>query len=149
MKKFTLILICGHLLFSVINASLISGGNGVSVAGRMNREGLTSTVIKTQQLSDDDPRKISSDLFQDDQSLSDEERKNDDTHFRLYYKSNSPGRSLSHELEHRYLKNPNALFQQRFQENSPFLNINEPNYAYEKNKQTLLNLQYHSNPDTG
>lgn len=34
-------------------------------------------------------------------------RKNDDSHLRLYYKSNSPERSVSHELEHRYIKNPN------------------------------------------
>lgn len=34
-------------------------------------------------------------------------RKNDDSHLRLYYKSNSPGRTISHELEHRFIKNPN------------------------------------------
>lgn len=31
---------------------------------------------------------------------------NDDSHLRLYYKANSPGRTVSHELEHRLIKNP-------------------------------------------
>lgn len=53
---------------------------------------------------------------------------NDDSHLRLYYKSNSPGRSVSHELEHRFIKNP--VYQQYnhhrlTQETNNLNNLNE------------------------
>ena len=40
-------------------------------------------------------------------------RKNDDSHLRLYYKSNLPGHTISHELEHRLIKNPNYQLNDR------------------------------------
>jgi len=88
--------------------------------------------------------------------------KNDGSHIRLYYKSNSPDRSISHELEHRLVKNPTYQFNTgRAQQTDDF---NLPLYKnslqndqiqgiantmrpelYNKNKQTLLNLHYHGN----
>ena len=164
MKKLFYFLLCTQLIY-LISASIITSGNGLSVAGRLNREGISSTVIKTQHLNEEDQRRavVNPDLttsFADDTSSSNENR-NDDTHFRLYYKSNSPGRSLSHELEHRYYKNPNNLLQtQRFQQptyqdklNAFFDSLEQVknNYAnnFNKNKQTTLNLHYHGNPELG
>jgi hypothetical protein len=88
--------------------------------------------------------------------------KNDGSHLRLYYKSNSPDRSISHELEHRLVKNPTYQFnsgrvQQIDDFNSPLFKNNFQNDQlqgiantvrpdlYNKNKQTLLNLHYHGN----
>ena len=102
--------------------------------------------------------------------------KNDDSHLRLYYKSNSPSQSISHELEHRFVKSPNYRFDQRInQENTNFqpkLNAEFGNpsamfgqnmqFAAQpqdqqnlfldstgKNKQTMLNLHYHGNSFQG
>ena len=51
------ILVISQLLF-VLKANLIASGNGVSVAGRLNRGSLSSTVIKTQQqLNEDDQQR--------------------------------------------------------------------------------------------
>ncbi len=133
-------------LFFVLKANLIASGNGVSVAGRLNRGSLSSTVIKTQQqLNEDDQQRISNQSPDLSTSFDDIEndRKVDDSHFRLYYKSNSPGRSLSHELEHRYFKNPSNSLKNRYQEASPYQARLNPfllqdnkmyaNYGYNKN----------------
>jgi hypothetical protein len=83
----------------------------------------------------------------------------DDSHLRLYYKSNSPGQSISHELEHRYVKSPNYKFTEdttnfrpgsNFVQNSAFSQAanDQPNIfldSNDKNKQTMLNLHYHGN----
>ena len=87
----------------------------------------------------------------------------DDSHLRLYYKSNSPSQSISHELEHRYVKSPNYKFTQEttnfrpssnFVQNSPFSQAanDQPNIfldSNDKNKQTMLNLHYHGNSFPG
>ena len=88
--------------------------------------------------------------------------KNDGSHIRLYYKSNSPDRSISHELEHRLVKNPtyqfnsgrvqpiddfnSLLYKNKFQNDQlqAIANTVRPE-LYNKNKQTLLNLHYHGN----
>lgn len=158
--KLILFLISSQLVL-LINANIITSGNGVSVAGHLNRDGLSSTVIKTQQLNDEEQRRnlVQTDLASSfaDETL-DNERKNDDTHFRLYYKQNSPGRSLSHELEHRYFKNPNSA-RQRYQENVPYqaklnsfislnnLDQNDKMSSYINQNYGLLH--YQSNPDLG
>lgn len=91
--------------------------------------------------------------------------KNDDAHLRLYYKSNTPDRSISHEMEHRLVKNPVFQYNQQAgqQQNSfqPKYNTQfdlsyfdprgnilplQQNFGFEpKNRQTLLNLHYHGN----
>lgn len=98
-------------------------------------------------------------------------RKSDDSHLRLFYKSNSPERSISHELEHRLLKNPNIQYMSRIHPQSNFqakfhnpfsINYLDPrsnilssfksNDFFEspnRNKQTLLNLHYHGNSIPG
>lgn len=97
-------------------------------------------------------------------------RKNDDSHLRLFYKSNSPDRSISHEMEHRLLKNPNIQYVNRIQPESNFqakflpqytMNYLDPRIfsafkpnndliqAANRNKQTLLNLHYHGNSIPG
>ena len=139
------ILVISQLLF-ILKANLIASGNGVSVAGRLNRGSLSSTVIKTQQqLNEDDQQRNSNQSPDLSTSFDDIEndRKVDDSHFRLYYKSNSPGRSLSHELEHRYFKNPSNSIKNRYQEASPYQTRLNPfllqdnkmyaNYGYNKN----------------
>ena len=85
----------------------------------------------------------------------------DDSHLRLYYKSNSPSQSISHELEHRYVKSPNYRFNQdvaTFRPNSNTQNIQfSPPVDQQsiyldtngKNKQTMLNLHYHGNSFQG
>ena len=87
----------------------------------------------------------------------------DDSHLRLYYKSNSPSQSISHELEHRYVKSPNYKFTQEtsnfrpnsnFGQNGPFSPVvnDQPNIfldSTDKNKQTMLNLHYHGNSFQG
>ena len=88
--------------------------------------------------------------------------KNDGSHIRLYYKSNSPDRSISHELEHRSVKPPpyhpnnrrahhipdlnSPLYKNNFQSDQlqTIANTGRPG-LYNKNKQTLLNLHYHGN----
>ena len=100
-------------------------------------------------------------LFDDDSI-----RKNDDAHIRLFYKSNAPGRSVSHELEHRFIKNPNYQYNERVRQDSlnrmnpytsyqsqPYWNNNNNNNLYNnvyqedpiKDKQTMFNLHYHGN----
>jgi hypothetical protein len=83
----------------------------------------------------------------------------DDSHLRLYYKSNSPSQSISHELEHRYVKSPNYRFSQEttnfrpntnFGHNAPFnQGANDQSNIFldssDKNKQTMLNMHYHGN----
>lgn len=59
---------------------------------------------------------------------------NDDSHLRLYYKVNSPGRSVSQELEHRIVKNPN--YQQ----------YNHHRYVQETNNNNLNGFNYYQ-PD--
>lgn len=97
-------------------------------------------------------------------------RKNDDSHLRLFYKSNSPDRSISHEMEHRLLKNPNIQYVSPIQPESTFQTKFSPQYsmnyldprlfsafksnndlvqAANRNKQTLLNLHYHGNSIPG
>ena len=101
--------------------------------------------------------------------------KNDDSHLRLYYKSNSPSQSISHELEHRFVKSPNYRYESQqqgagnFQSKldfaappAPFAPLNNMQFvqpaaeqqnlfldANGKNKQTLLNLHYHGNSFQG
>jgi hypothetical protein len=92
-------------------------------------------------------------------------RKNDDAHIRLFYKSNAPGRSVSHELEHRFIKNPNYQYNERVRQDSlnrlntysyqpqSYWNnnnlYNNANNMYQddsmKDKQTMFNLHYHGN----
>lgn len=60
---------------------------------------------------------------------------NDDSHLRLYYKVNSPGRSVSQELEHRIVKNPN--YQQ----------YNHHRYIQETNNNNNLNGYNYYQPD--
>ena len=79
----------------------------------------------------------------------------DDSHLRLYYKSNSPSQSISHELEHRYVKSPNYRFSQETANfppnNVPFnQGANDQSNIFldssdNKNKQSMLNLHYHGN----
>ena len=61
--KLIFFLISSQLVL-LINANIITSGNGVSVAGHLNRDGLSSTVIKTQQLNDEEQRRnlVQSDL---------------------------------------------------------------------------------------
>ncbi|RNA29815.1 hypothetical protein BpHYR1_029248 [Brachionus plicatilis] len=99
-------------------------------------------------------------------------RKNDDSHLRLFYKSNTPDRSISHEMEHRLMKNPNIEYVNRIHPGSSFqpkfhtqfsMNYLDPRtqifsafkpnndlfQATNRNKQTLLNLHYHGNSIPG
>jgi len=160
------------------NASLISRGDGVSVTGRLNQDGLSSTVIKTQQLNGPDQAQL--------MSTGNNDAKNDDAHFRIYYKANAPGRSVKHEMEHRFYKNPNFLSttpsEQQYQSNpgfNPLLNLlqqqqpqqqqlplayssfidnlnsnalNSASYSNRPNnndRSTMFNLHYHNNYDYG
>jgi len=140
-------------------ASLISRNDGVSVTGRLSHDGLSSTVIKTQQMNSLDQNR------QPNSQPRTYNAKNDNSHFRLFYKSNSPGRSIKHEMEHRFYKNPNFQMnppqQPQYLPNgyNPFLNmLNENSYpqntqnigqniGQDNDMSTMLNLHYHDNPD--
>ena len=150
-----------------LNARIISRNNGVSVSGRLNNNGLSSTVIKTQQLNGVD-NSIRQNTNQGNQAFNSNSlgAKNDGSHFRLFYKSNSPGRSIKHEMEHRFFKNPNFLmnenqampgFQQFQYQNlrpNPLFNFNNigqekqpSNYGNIYGTQNAPNGQYRSNAD--
>jgi hypothetical protein len=76
------------------------------------------------------------------QSIFDDNKfgKNDDAHLRLFYKSNAPGQTVSHELEHRFVKNPNFQYNERLRQDvlnnndlssnpnrySPYLSAQQP-----------------------
>ncbi len=96
-----LISVCCAFSLQAARANIISRGDGVSVTGRLNQDGISSTVIKTQQLNSPDQNPL---LPTTNNGV-----KNDDGHFRLFYKSNAPGRSVKHEMEHIFYKNPNFL----------------------------------------
>ena len=164
-------------VISYTNAGILNNGNGVDASDRLNRDGLTSTLIKTQQLNDDSRLRsnmIDSGVDSSLQSLNDplsneNDRKNDNSHFALYYKSNSPGRLVTSELEHRFRKNPNF-----YSPNAYYMKVNSlqnfdanpdsslkyvsNNVPYQssnnarnnlKNRQTMLNIHYHDNLDNG
>jgi hypothetical protein len=164
MLKNTIIFILSNLIF-VTNANIINRVNDIGVTGRLNNEGITST---TQQLNKDENasmRKLATDSSYDD----DVDRKNDNSHFRLFYKANSPDGSVKHELEHRFYKNPNYLANERSQaaklyqtKFNPFFDLNnfEQNQRYlsnyppintlnELDKQTMMNVHFHANGDLG
>lgn len=109
-----------------------------------------------------------SSLPYDDISGSDNDKNDDDSHIRLYYKSNSPNQYISQELEHRFSKNSNYPYNQRLNlqpklSNQFDLNNYYRNYPYNqlpsaqsyfmdnnnKNKHTMLNLHYHGNTVDG
>jgi hypothetical protein len=109
-----------------------------------------------------------SSLPYDDISGSDNDKNDDDSHIRLYYKSNSPNQYISQELEHRFSKNSNYPYNQRLSpqpklSNQFDLNNYYRNYPYNqlpsaqsyfmdnnnKNKHTMLNLHYHGNTVDG
>jgi hypothetical protein len=87
----------------------------------------------------------------------DTNHKNDNAHFRLFYKANSPTRTVSHAMEHRYVKHPdytsqqqnlNQFKQQQLQRdylqrmNNLFAN-NQNQNSDENNKNIVFNMQYH------
>lgn len=129
MLKFVLILIVSNTL-GVLSANLISRG---SVTGHLNNNGLSSTIIKSQQLNSADSSLMRNANQQASRSFNVNRNKLNDpnSHFRLYYKSNSPGRSIKHELEHRFYKNPSYLSQ----------NEQTPQYMYQEklNQMPYLN----------
>lgn len=125
MLKFMLILLVSNT-FDVLSANLISRG---SVTGHLNNDGLSSTIIKSQQLNTADGSLMRNANQQASQSFSDNRNKLSDpnSHFRLYYKSNSPGRSIKHELEHRFYKNPSFLSQNEPQQAPQYMYQNQFN----------------------
>lgn len=163
MKVLFSFLVSSQLVY-LITAGIIASGNGVSVAGRLNRDGISSTLIKTHHLTEEDQRRpVNPDLTTSYVDESSAPKNDDSAHFRLYYKSDSPGRSLSHELEHRYIKNPmqrqhyqpssyqdklNSFFDSLEQANKLSYS-NDFNNNNKKNKKTTLNLHYHGNSDLG
>ena len=128
MLKLVFILFASDIIF-IAKGNVISRGQGVTE--RLNNEGLSSTVYKTQQLNAEE------NAYRSRVPLFDEEaqRKNDNAHFRLYYKSNSPGRSVKHELEHRYFKNPNTMPNYYHEAINPQYNLN----TFESNTPRYLN----------
>ena len=107
----------------------------------------------------------------DEDLINEKRQRNDGSHFRLFYKSNTPERSISHQLEHRYFKNPNSnlytnglnvpalnqYFTNPSQYNGGFafndryawplnkMNPRQKSYSNLENKsrQTMLNIHYH------
>lgn len=63
-----------------------------------------SSVVMGKRSGRSSPQASSSSPSEDTEEAL--KKNNDDSHLRLYYKANSPGRSVSHELEHRLIKNP-------------------------------------------
>lgn len=154
------------LIFIVINSVIY-----LTCAGLITTDNLENRMVKRPMASSASTSSASS-PFDESSEIS---RKNDDAHLRLYYKSNSPGRSVSHELEHRFVKNPAFQYNQRLrQEANGFqpkfntqldLNYYDPRnnllsnlplnqnlnnnqnmfYDANKNKQTMFNLHYHGN----
>ena len=144
MLKLVIILFVSDFLF-IAQGNVVSGGRGV--AERLNNEGLSSTVFKSQQLNADES------AFRSRVPLFDEEaeRKNDNAHFRLYYKSNSPGRSVKHELEHRYFKNPNYMPNQRTPKPNYYQEAINPQYnlnTFDSNAPNYLNTFQNTNMGT-
>jgi hypothetical protein len=95
-REFLVIVLTIQLLVS-IDATLLSGDSLVKRPSSVGSGGVSAGTF-------DDPN--------------DGLRKNDDSHLRLFYKSNSPGRTVSHELEHRFIKNPSFQFNQRLSHES-------------------------------
>lgn len=150
MLRLFLVLFVANLCLS-LNARILNQRNGI------NLNGLSSTLIKSQQIEEGSTNQQGQ--FPADTSA----EKNDDSHFRLFYKSNSPGRSVKHEMEHRFYKNP--IRQQPKQDNfNQFFSMNslqqQPSqfFSYSSNvpnqndlttdKSTMLNLHYHDNSDS-
>lgn len=95
-----LLLVAGS---SVLHGARVGGENSPvlkDVSGGVGAQG--SLKQQQQQQANIDRSKE----FDDD--LTGKRQRNDGAHFRLFYKSNTPERSISHQLEHRYFKNPNA-----------------------------------------
>ena len=134
MLKLVLILFASDIIF-IAKGNVISRGQGVTE--RLNNEGISSTVYKTQQLNADE------NAYRSRVPLFDEEaqRKNENAHFRLYYNSNSPGRSVKHELEHRYFKHPNSMPNYYQEAPNPQYNLN----TFESNTPSYLNSFQNSN----
>lgn len=98
MKLILLVLTLTSTCFMIGKTSILTGENLVGKrVGAGSPSSSESGSIVTTSASDDS----------DDNLM---KKPNDDSHLRLYYKSNSPGRSVSHELEHRFIKNP--IYQQ-------------------------------------
>lgn len=153
MLRLFLVLFVSNLAHS-LNARILDRGNG------MNLNGLSSTIIKSQQIEDSQNSNHQGTFLPDNSA-----EKGDDAHFRLFYKSNSPGRSVKHEMEHRFYKNPNQQPKQQQDNFNPFFNMNSlqtpqlfsysniPSTYTNQNdlntdKSTMLNLHYHDNSDS-
>lgn len=112
--KIIFFLFVSNICFMLSHANIISRN---SLTGHLNNNGLTSTVIKTQQLSgvSSSPSNLENPSFGNGNNG----KNQDNGHFRLFYKSNSPGRSIKHQMEHTFYKNPNILNQQQIRPQSP------------------------------
>ncbi len=161
MLKLILILLVSNAIGDTLAANLISRG---SVTGRLTNNGLSSTIIKSQ-LNTVDTQPEQQQQQQQRPQKQENQLDNDDAHFRLYYKSNSPGRSVKHELEHRFYKNPNFLALNQEEASAPMpqffyqtlpteMPAAVPSYQaaqYAPNadnqQSAMLNLHYHDNGD--
>ncbi|CAF1028254.1 unnamed protein product [Brachionus calyciflorus] len=112
------------LVVLVLNCSLC-----LISAGILSHENIVKRPLDTQ----------TSNTFEDE-SL----RKNDDAHLRLFYKSNSQGRSVSHELEHRLVKNPEFQFNQRPLQQQQQQQLQQPQQQipYQPKFNTQFDLNY-------
>ena len=163
-----------------INASIIPNSNGLG--GRLGPDVLNPNMVKTPQFTDDQRLQhlntIEPFMTNLDEPLNNEnDRKNDNAHFSLFYKSNSPGQLVTHELEHRFRKNPSNVFSSNpyLTRSSSLQNYDRPNnldsssslrylpnnninnlpykmmnnQRNDKNRQTLFNIHYHDNLENG
>ena len=131
-----------NIAFHSTNANLVSINERPSSASPIESEILAQSSLQRNPSSSDNLSPSSS-IFTDEFS-----GKNDDSasHLRLFYKSNSPSRSISHRLEHKYLKNDPIVLSQNRQDTGAYKLIQAPYPSIYSNnpyisQQQLENLQ--------
>lgn len=103
-----LVLLLVALLGSQAHGARIGNENS-SVMKDAALVGTTGSLEKQHQLGLG-RRKDFGSSFLDDDMPNGKRLGNGGSHFRLFYKSNTPERSISHQLEHRYFKRPNGNY---------------------------------------